>query len=106
MLNIMVFAHILIETPEIMSIKGGLNNQNNNPCKRPENSPVGIPVAARSKAYVCGLLVAVIAGSNSARGMDVYRLCLYVVLSCVGSRGLCDGLITGPEESYRVSVRV
>jgi hypothetical protein len=25
-----------------------------------------------------------------------------VVLSCVG-RGLCDGLITRPEESYRVS---
>jgi hypothetical protein len=25
-------------------------------------------------------------------------LCLYVVLSCVG-RGLCDGLITFPEES-------
>jgi hypothetical protein len=31
--------------------------------------------------------------------------CLYVVLSCVG-RGLCDGLITRPEESYRVSVCV
>jgi hypothetical protein len=29
-------------------------------------------------------------------------LCLYVVLSCV-SRGLCNGLITRPEESYRVS---
>jgi hypothetical protein len=28
---------------------------------------------------------------------------LSVVLSCVG-RGLCDGLITRPEESYRVSV--
>jgi hypothetical protein len=34
--------------------------------------------------------------------MDVCFLCLYVVLSCVG-RGLCDGLITPPEESYRVS---
>jgi hypothetical protein len=34
--------------------------------------------------------------------MDVCLLCLYVVLSCVG-RGLCDELITGPEESYRVS---
>jgi hypothetical protein len=32
-------------------------------------------------------------------------MCLYVVLSCVG-RGLCDGLITHPEESYRVSVCV
>jgi hypothetical protein len=47
-------------------------------------------------------LVAGIAGSNPARGMDVCLLCLYVVLSCVG-RGLCDGLITRPEESYRVS---
>jgi hypothetical protein len=35
--------------------------------------------------------------------MDVCLLCLYVVLSCVG-RGPCDGLITCPEESYRVSV--
>jgi hypothetical protein len=36
--------------------------------------------------------------------MDVCLLCLYsyVVLSCVG-RGLCDGLITRPEESYSVS---
>jgi hypothetical protein len=40
-----------------------------------------------------------------ARGMDVCLLCFYVVLSCVG-RGLCDGLITRPEESYRVSVCV
>jgi hypothetical protein len=31
----------------------------------------------------------------------VYMLCL----SCIG-RGLCDGLITRPEESYRVSVCV
>jgi hypothetical protein len=29
-------------------------------------------------------------------------LCLYVLLSCVGI-GLCDGLITRPEESYRPS---
>jgi hypothetical protein len=27
---------------------------------------------------------------------------LYVVLSCV-DRGLCDGLVTCPKESYRVS---
>jgi hypothetical protein len=32
-------------------------------------------------------------------------LCLYGVLTCVG-RGLYDGLITRPEESYRVSVCV
>jgi hypothetical protein len=31
--------------------------------------------------------------------------CLSVVLFCVG-RGLCDGLITRPEESYRVSACV
>jgi hypothetical protein len=34
--------------------------------------------------------------------MFVSFLCLYVVLSCVG-RGLCDGLITCPEESYCAS---
>jgi hypothetical protein len=46
-------------------------------------------------------LVAGVAGSNPAEGMDVCLLCLYVVLSCVG-RGLCDGLVTRPEESYRM----
>jgi hypothetical protein len=66
-----------------------------------------IPVAAPAKAYVCGLLVAGIAGANPAEGMDVCLLCLYsyVVLSCVG-RGLCDVLITRPEESYRVCLIV
>jgi hypothetical protein len=59
-------------------------------------------VAARSKAHVCGRLVAGIVVSNPAPGMDVCLLCLYVVLCCVG-RGLCDGLIARPEESYRVS---
>jgi hypothetical protein len=29
-------------------------------------------------------------------------LCLYDALSCAGG-GLCDGLVTRPEESYRVS---
>jgi hypothetical protein len=61
-----------------------------------------IPVAARSKAYVCGRLVAGIPGSNPARGMDVCLLCLYVVLSCIG-RGLCVGMINRPEQSYRVT---
>jgi hypothetical protein len=42
------------------------------------------------------------AGLNPAEDMDVYFLCLYVVLSCVG-RGLCDGFITHTEESHRVS---
>jgi hypothetical protein len=62
-------------------------------------------VAARPKAYVCGRLVAGVAGSNPARGMDACLLCLYVVLSCVG-RGLCDGLFTHPEKSYRVFLYV
>jgi hypothetical protein len=61
-----------------------------------------MPVAALSKAEVCGRLVAGVMGSNPAWGMDICLLCLYVVLSCVG-RGFCDGLITRPEGSYRVS---
>jgi hypothetical protein len=63
---------------------------------------VPIPVAAPSKAQVCGRLVVGVVGLNPARGMDVCLLCLYVMLSCV-RRGLCNGLITHPEESYRVS---
>jgi hypothetical protein len=51
-----------------------------------------------SSLLVSGRMVAGVAGSNPARGMDVCLLCLYVVLPCVG-RGLCDGLITRPEES-------
>jgi hypothetical protein len=48
-----------------------------------------------SNACVCGRLLAGIAGSNLAAGMDV---CLWLVLSVV--IGLCDGLITRPEEFY------
>jgi hypothetical protein len=59
-------------------------------------APQPIPVAAWYKAWVRGRSLAVIAGSNPAGGMDV---CLSIMLS---SRGLCDGLITRPEESYRV----
>ena len=48
--------------------------------------------------YGVGLscLIAGIAGSNSAEGIDLRLLCLLCV--CVGS-GLCDGLIILPEES-------
>jgi hypothetical protein len=49
-----------------------------------------------------GRLVAGVASLNPTLGMDVCLFCLYVVLSCV-CRGLCDGLIARPEESYRVS---
>ena len=56
-----------------------------------------VPVAARSKAWVCGRSPAGIAGSNPTGGMDVYCVC------CVLSgRGLCDELISRPEESYRL----
>ena len=54
-----------------------------------------ISVASRSKASVCGRSPAEIVSSNPTGGMDVYCEC------CVLSgRGLCDGLITRPEESY------
>jgi hypothetical protein len=44
-----------------------------------------------------GLSLAGIVGSNPGGGMDICLLC------CVLSgRGLCDELITRPEESYRV----
>jgi len=52
-----------------------------------------IPVAVRSKAWVCGHSPAEIVGSNPNGDMDV----------CVLSdRGLCVCLITHPEESYQV----
>jgi hypothetical protein len=53
-----------------------------------------VPVAERSKVWVYIRSLAGIVGSNRAGGMDV---CLCCVLS---GRGLCDGLITLPEESY------
>jgi hypothetical protein len=60
-----------------------------------------IPVAALSKAEVCGSSLAGIASSNHAAGISVSCDC------CVLSgRGLCDGLIPLPEESYRVCVCV
>jgi hypothetical protein len=59
-------------------------------------------VASRSKAQVCGRLVSGVPVSNPARGIEVCLLYLHVVLFCVGT-GLCDGLITRPEEYYRVS---
>jgi hypothetical protein len=57
-----------------------------------------IPLAARSKAWVCGRSLAGSADSNPARDMDVCLVCV-VVLS---GRGLYDGPITRSEESYRV----
>jgi len=60
------------------------------------NTQLPIPVAARSTAWVCGRSLFGIAGSNPAGGMDV---CLLWVLP--GS-GRWVGLITRPEESYRL----
>ena len=54
-------------------------------------------MAARSKEWVYGHLLAGIVGSNPAGGMDVCVECC--VLS--GS-GLCDGLIARPEKSCRL----
>jgi len=62
-----------------------------------------IPLAARSKAWVCDTLLAGIAGSNSTGGMGV-SLSLSCRCCVLPGRGLCDGLITRPEEFYRVFV--
>jgi len=57
-----------------------------------------VSAAARSRARVCSRLLAGIAGSNPAGAwMSVsYECCV------LSGRGLRDGLITRPEESYRV----
>jgi hypothetical protein len=67
--------------------------------------PLEETVKLRLFAWNIDVPCAGIVGSNSAEGMEVSLLCLYVVLSCV-DRGLCDWLTTHPEESYRVSVCV
>jgi hypothetical protein len=56
-----------------------------------------MPLAARSMAQVCDRSLAEIVGSSPAEGMGVFWEC------CVFSgTGLCDGLITRPEQSYLV----
>jgi len=57
-----------------------------------------VPVAARSKAWVCDRSPAEIVGSNHTGGMSV--CCECCVLS---GRGLCEELIILLEEFYRVS---
>ena len=57
-----------------------------------------VPVAARSKAYVCGHARAEIVGSNATGGMNV---CLSVVsVVCCQVELSCDELITCPGESH------
>ena len=60
---------------------------------------VPVPVAARSKAWVCSSWLAGIVGSNTAGDVNVCVCCDCCVLS---GRGLCGELITRPEESYRL----
>jgi hypothetical protein len=57
-----------------------------------------IAVAAQSKSWVCDLPLAGIVGSNPP-GVWMFVSCEYCVLS---DRVLYVGLITRPEESYRV----
>ena len=57
-------------------------------------------MAARPKAGVCGYSLAGIAGSNHAGGEWMSVSCGCCVLA---GRNLLVGLITLPEESYRVS---
>ena len=56
-----------------------------------------VPVAARSKAWVCGWWPVQIVGSNTGGGAWLSICCECCVLS---GRGLCDELVTLPEESY------
>jgi hypothetical protein len=55
------------------------------------------PVAARFKEWVCGRSPAETMGLNPTGGVDVCCECCVLL-----GRGLCDGLITRPEESYRL----
>jgi hypothetical protein len=57
---------------------------------------VRVPTDEENKGMSLQPLACWIVGSNPAGGMD---FCLLCVLS---GRGLCDGLITRPEESYRL----
>ena len=57
-----------------------------------------ILVVAPSKARVCGRLRAGTGVSNTAGGMDVFTGRRFLF----SGTGLCDGLITRPEDSYRV----
>jgi len=61
----------------------------------PKEPKLSVSVAALSKTSVCGRSPAEIVGSNPTEGMDVCRECCVFL-----GRGLCDKLITHPEEFY------
>jgi hypothetical protein len=56
-----------------------------------------MPFAAQSKAWACGRSLAGIVGSNPAGEW----ICVSYECFVLSGRGLCVGLITRPEESYR-----
>jgi hypothetical protein len=62
------------------------------------NSP--IPVAERSKVWVCAHEIAGIAVSNPA-GLEYLS---HVIVVCFAGRGLCDVPITRPGNSYQLHV--
>ena len=59
-------------------------------------SSLPVPVAARSKAWVCGCSLAEIVASNLTGDMNVCQLCV------LSGGDLCDEPITRPEESCRL----
>jgi hypothetical protein len=59
---------------------------------------MSFPVAARPKASVCGCSLAGFVGSNPPRGGGAWMS----VCCVLSGKGLCDELITRPEESDRV----
>jgi len=68
------------------------------PYPEPDEPNLPLPVAARSKVWVCGRSLARIVCSNPVGGPRMSVSCECCVLS---GRGLCIGLITRPEEPYR-----
>jgi hypothetical protein len=80
--------------------KTGVSRAENNIIRLPKFQDVSsltpVPVAWRSKAEVCGSLLAEIVGSIPP------GTCLSVCCECcvLSDSGLCDGLITHSEESY------
>jgi len=69
-----------------------------NQCLVVDEDDGSIRVAGRSKPWVCGCLLAGILGSNPTLGHG----CLFIECCVLSGRGLCVGLITRPEEFYRV----
>jgi len=60
-----------------------------------------VPAAVRCKAWFYGSSPAEIVGSNPTEGGGGGWMSVVSVVCCPG-RGLCDELITRPEESYRL----